>query len=443
MNAVETAPLVEGNRPRDVKKFFLLLALFASPFAASQIAIYDLLFDVARGSHHPAEKVGSLLSSVAVMNGVITMIVSIVLNTYTDRAGRKQGLIWFMGLTSLGVLFFPICAYILPHKWDLWRMMAPYFLMALGGSPSVMLNLSVLYITDLLPNPRLRTEYLSFLIGIVMSVQAIAPGLGGAMLKSGVHLAPYFYGCTVFMAISTFAFYWFAKSDVPDEQADVQDSPKSLQRAVELATFKHCETPALRRNALIVFVNFLVSNMCAVGFLDLIMVYAKQSFKWTGSNVGANMFELFSIRTLWAVLGFPLLYARLTTYWPASSKTVDIADSVHMFACNILTVAGYLALGFAQTSSQYSHGLAVLANDAIVGPVWINALLKHVDPAHKGEFMAALSVIGKPVEAFLPALMMKILTATLTSWPQCVFFVAAGIILLLLVSQFFIKPIRT
>lgn len=460
-----------GHRKNQVRLFIGLVSILSFPLAASQIVVYDLLFEAVcaqlslpnkecANDPKAAGSVADILSAVSLLNGVIATIVMVVISAASDRLGRKFGLIWFGSFMILSIVAFPLMAYSVPSSISHWRMLLPYVFAAVAGTPTLMLNMSVLYIIDFLPEPHLRTEYLSLLLGSAMLVQASAPGLGSALLqRTGITYANYMFLCAIAMTAGLLLLNLVleepshkgtasAVEGADDEMRDecrrgkgfVASIMDRIARSLDMISFAHCETPIRRRNAWILLLNFFFSNEFAVGFLDLISVYAKHTFGWAAARIGQNVAYMFSVKTAWALLGFPFIYNQLVNHWPAHPQDVDRADLVHMYLGSVLTLCGYLAISSAKTSPQYTAGTIVLANDAISGPIWINALLKHVPMQQKGEFMGALSLANKPAGAILPALLMKIFQQTVDTQPNLVFYLVSVMAAVLVGTLFLLNP---
>nr|UJH94572.1 ST.19 [Starmerella bombicola] len=460
-----------GHRKNQVRLFLGLVSILSFPLAASQIVVYDLLFEavcaqlslpIKECANDPgvAGSVADILSAVSLLNGVIATIVMVVISAASDKLGRKFGLIWFGSFMILSIVSFPLMAYSVPSDFSHWRMLLPYIFAAIAGTPTLMLNMSVLYIIDFLPEPHLRTEYLSLLLGSAMLVQASAPGLGSALLqKHGITYANYMFLCAIAMTAGLILLCSVLEepshagtaladggedSETHNEYRHGKGFVASIRNRVaksfDMISFAHCKTPIRRRNAWILLLNFFFSNEFAVGFLDLISVYAKHTFGWAAARIGQNIAYMFSVKTAWALVGFPFIYNQLVTRWPAHPQDVDRTDLIHMYLGAFLTLCGYIAISSAKTSSQYTAGTIVLANDAISGPIWINALLKHVPMQQKGEFMGALSLANKPAGAVLPAMLMKIFQQTVDTQPNLVFYLVSIMAAVLIGTIFLLKP---
>lgn len=486
----ETVPLLSSSSNsgiHEVRKFLALLCiLFSLPYAASTIAVYDILYDVAckyysispdkcSSSPESTQFVTSLFSVVSIINATLATVFLVAATIWSDRkGGRERGLVWFMGLCALAVLSYPFMAYAFDAKQTPWRMIVPYVLFALSGTPTLLLNLSMLHITDLVPEASTRTKSLSLLVGFAMLTQAFAPGLGGSVLKTGISLKTYMGVCGLWMTIGTIVFAFNLKPtgldsndsngniteehentsahsehDNHNEDGDGHDQTNtgesSSDESITVSNvsfkklFRHLGIYDFlgvmkSRNAIIVALNFVLSNELAIGILELIMVYAKRTFSWTSPKIGQTQFMLFAVRTMWALVGFPFLYSAITNIWPAHPSEVDKADLVHMSLCNIITIVSYSVMASASTSSQYTVGIFLLANDGIVGTVWINSLIKQVPPSRKGAFMGGLSLINKPAGAILPAVFMKVLQYTTDTNPSTVLWIIVGIAVFLTLS---------
>lgn len=493
----ETVPLLSSSSNsgiHEVRKFLALLCvLFSLPYAASTIAVYDILYDAACKYHsispdeclsspESTQFVTSLFSVVSILNATLATVVLVAATIWSDRkGGRERGLVWFMGLCALAVISFPVMAYTFDAKITPWRMIVPYVLFALSGTPTLLLNLSMLHITDLVPEPSTRTKSLSLLVGFAMLTQSFAPGLGSSVLKTGISLKVYMLACGLWMSIGTLVFAFNLtptskgsvdnndntaaeqgntstqsdddnQTDNSSEQADdryeTSDSSSIDSVPMSRASLKFLLSHLgiydflgvmKSRNAIIVALNFMLSNELAIGIIDLIMVYAKRAFGWEGPKVGQTLFMLFAVRTIWALVGFPVLYSKITNIWPAHPSEVDKADLVHMTLCNIITVVAYSVMATASTSSQYTAGVLLLANDGIVGTVWINSLIKQVPPSRKGAFMGGLSLVNKPAGAILPAIFMKVLQYTTDTNPSTVLWIIVGISVALTLSLSILK----
>lgn len=464
------APL--SHRKNQTRLFIAFISILLFPFAASQIVVYDLLFEAVcaqlglpnescTNDPRVASSVADILSAVSIINGVIATVIMVVVSTASDRLGRKFGLHWFGSFTILSIALFPVMAYFVPSSFSHWRMLLPYIFAAIAGTPTLILNMSVLYIIDFLPEPFLRTEYLSLLFGSAMLLQASAPGLGSALLqKTDITHATYMCICAIAMTVVLVSLNLVLEEPpregtnlvVEEENSEAQNEHRHgkgfvasiknrIARSLEMVSFSHCETPVRRRNACILLLNFFFSNEFAVGFLDLISIYAKHTFGWAATRIGQNFAFMFSVKTAWALLGFPFIYNQLVKRWPANPKEVDRADLIHMLLGAILTFCGYLAISLAKSSPQFTAGTIILANDAISGPIWINALLKHVPIEQKGEFMGALSLVNKPAGAILPALLMMIFQQTVDTQTDLVFYVVSAMAAALVGTIFLLKPI--
>ncbi|ANB14245.1 hypothetical protein AWJ20_5206 [Sugiyamaella lignohabitans] len=392
--------------------------------------------------------------------GILGIVATPKLASYSDRIGRKYIILWcsFCGMFA-DIIPFLCTSY--PQYFDYRWLLVSSAIQGIGGSLMTVQVLNSSYVADCIP-PSLRAKSLAMLDSCLFGSIAIGPVIGSLILSTYRSLPKLYMvsiGFYVTNIVLTALFLVESRPLKARRMSQVQydtDLEQVMSNATNwqqylhkvnflkplaLLKFDHLSDRASRRNARMLVIMASLGMEFAIAISPIIMMIAELKFKWTGVEVGYLISVFGMSRVFVLAIIFPLALRFLRSKFRVVGNGLDKVDLTMIRIGQLISIFGYSALGNAPNPKVFA---IVLIIDSLAGvqiPSMKNAIIKHAPQDRIGELLGALSLVNNFSMVVGPLVFFRIFNLTVATRPQTVFeIVSLGFFCLLITSFFLSKP---
>ncbi|KAJ6602800.1 MFS general substrate transporter [Mycena vulgaris] len=178
--------------------------------------------------------------------------------------------------------------------------------------------------------------------------------------------------------------------------------------------------------------------------VSALIVYLTTQFNYTPQDTGyvlttlnlSNVFILIAVVPLVVRLLRPLYKRRQPEPQLESSQNAQVVTGatdhldVHIVIVSwILEASAYIVLASMTTKATQLAAVVLVGFGAGRAPVFRSLVVGSVDPLKQGQTLAAIEMVASVGMFLSPMVMGSVLTASIATWPQLVFFVQAAIVI--------------
>ncbi|KAJ7263097.1 MFS general substrate transporter [Mycena rebaudengoi] len=385
------------------------------------------------------------LTVMAMSDGFGSMVAYATLSFLASKFGRKPAILSVVtvGLAADIVIVASKCvaAEFEVALWGIWVIFNSL------SQPLIIVFATNMFLVDLVDAEE-RTGALSSLWGWSTLGSSLSFTIGGTITTRSDNDLPVYYIAGGIWVLIWLYIWFFVQESFPKHKRDelrrirlaenAQSRPKNLivskigQIFEPLKRLQPSRDPETgTRNWRLVYCAvhvFLVDLGGSYGATALI-VYLTALQKYTPEETGyaLTMLNLTGVAVLTVVIPYSVKFLR-PRYTDAKNQARERLDTHIVIVSWIFDAAGYILVG--STSSRVAQLGAVILIGCSAGraPVFRSLAVSSVDPVHQGQTLAAVEMVAGLGKLLSPLLMGSILSSTISTLPQLVFYVQSMIV---------------
>nr|UJH94640.1 ST.27 [Starmerella bombicola] len=386
------------------------------------------------------DKVAGFIAVSTAFGGAMSLLVSTYLSIMSDRLGRKPVFIGAMLLSCLSQISIWYLVFHQDTIQTYWVLLIPLFVDKLGGGLPLVVQLSVAYVSDMVPDVGHRTRLVAISEGTLYGTLAVGPSLGSTIIKKA-GLERLYIISSIGMLIAALVSFFFLKESLSSFHKRRNSVHKpSVKSSFSLLKFDHVEGSLDRWNARLILISSIITNSFGMNFIGVILLFPRRKFGWSAVETGYLISSMSSTRTFWFLLGFPFLYSRLSKLWAIHSDRLDRVDLAFLRVSLLFSATGYLLMGHAQSEKQYFAFGVIDACSAIGRSVFTSSLIKYLPQGQYGSYMAAVNFINSSISVVGPTFFLTLYTWASQWRPFLPFEVQSATFATVLLTTLLLKP---
>lgn len=390
-----------------------------------------------------------MLTFVAIMDGVGSVVGYSALSFFSSRHGRKPVMLAMLALASCYGASLVLSTLVPPGAPEL-ALLALWLLALSLASPPVFGFLANMFVVDTTPAAA-RTAGMSAQSGWSILGGAVSFSLGGLITKRADNvLVVYCLSAGMLAALGAYVFFVVPESFTRDRREALRRQRAEAQRASgssswrrlvapfePLKQFRPARNPRTgRRNWRLFYcaVHIFAAQLADAYGAVSIVLYLTARFDYKPSETGyvLTTLSLVDVFTLTVVL--PLLVRRVLRPFylrPKPNGSTDTSDrlDVHIAVASwCVNAAAYVLLGAVHTRAAQIGAVVLLGFGSGGGPVARSLVVATVHPLKQGDALGAVEMVSSLGTLLSPVVMGSVMTATISTLPQVVFWVHGAIV---------------
>ncbi|KAJ6588992.1 MFS general substrate transporter [Mycena capillaripes] len=400
------------------------------------------------------ESYAAFIAVVALMDGIGSLGGYAALSFFAARLGRRGAMVIVLGI-GLGADIALICSTLVAPSVEL-PLFVLWLIQASFSQATLVAFVANIYLVDLVHEDN-RTSALSSLAGWSALGSVLSFSLGGTITTRGGNvLAVYYIAGALWIAALLYVWLLLPESfpkakreELRLERESEQTASGRWQRilsspAAVLAPLKHL-APAHdprtgRRNwrLLICAVHMFFAGLGGGYALPSLVTIVTSLYQYTPEETGYTLTALSVTNMFVLAVAIPQLvrllrplYRRLSSQPRVDTEVVEATDrlDVHIaFVSWVTEAAAYIIFGFMRTGATQLAAVILIGCGPGYAPAVRSLVAASVEPLKQGETLGAIEMVWGLGLFFSPLVMGSILSATIASVPQTVFYVQAGIV---------------
>ncbi|KAJ7334830.1 major facilitator superfamily domain-containing protein [Mycena albidolilacea] len=401
------------------------------------------------------ESYAAFMALVALMDGIGSLGGYAALSFLAARLGRRAAMATVLGV-GLGADLALIASTLVAPRLEV-PLFALWLISASFSQANLVAFVTNIYLVDLVHEDN-RTSALSSLAGWAALGSVLSFSVGGTITTRGGNLlAVYMVAGTLW--IIGLLYVWLvlpesfpkAKRDALRRERQRQVTPGRWRvlsgPAAVLAPLKHLapvrDLQTGRRNwrLLICAVHMLLVGLGGGYAVASIVTIVTSLYQYKPHETGYMLTALGGTNMFVLTLAIPFLVRVLRPLYRRSSIQLPMGDDaevveatdrldVHIaFVSWVTEAAACLIFGYMRTRATQLAAVILIGCGPGYGPAVRSLVAASVEPLKQGETLGAIEMVWGLGLFFSPLLMGSILSATITSVPQTVFYVQAGIVI--------------
>ncbi|KAJ7452397.1 MFS general substrate transporter [Mycena galericulata] len=399
----------------------------------------------------------TVLTIMALSDGIGSMAAYAVLGFIASRLGRKPAILSVMAV-GLAANLVIIASEHVPPTFIQFALLALFMAFHSLSQPMIIVFATNLYLVDLVKTEE-RTAALSSLWGWSTLGTALGFTIGGEITtRSGQDLSVYYVAAIIWIALFAYTSLRIPESFPKHKRDELRRALASAQGSSSESWLRNAIRPILEplrqlkptrnpetgtrnwRLILCAIHVFLVDLGYAYGSTALI-VYLTAVYRYTPQETGYALTTLnlvcvpvLTVAIPYAVRVLRHRYARKYSEHAASSEDRILARArdrvdIHLvFLSWAIDATGFITLASVTSRAAQFGAIVLIGCSTGRAPVFRSLVVSSADQLQQGQTLAAIEIISGLGKLLSPVVMGSILSATITTMPQLIFYVQAVIV---------------
>ncbi|KAF7377866.1 MFS general substrate transporter [Mycena sanguinolenta] len=392
------------------------------------------------------KRYATVLTVMAISDGIGSTVAYASLSFIASRLGRKPAILSAIAIGLAGNMIIIAAKSVGPTEAQ-FALLALWMLFNSFSQPLIIVFATNMYLVDLVDAEE-RTAAISSLWGWSTLGSALSFSIGGAITtRSGQDLLVYFVAGSVWIAMFVYVNLVIPES-FPKHKRDelqralastAQGSWRSVVKPIfeplyQLKPPRNPETGKRNWRLVICALHVLVVDIGGAYASTAFIVYFTAVHRYTPQETGYALttLNLVSVATLTTVIPYVVPD-------PPSPLRTDRVDIHVVFFSFCINCTAFVILASVSSRIAQFGALMLIGCSAGCVPVFRSLVVSSVDPLKQGQTLAAIEMVAAFGKLLSPVLMGSILSATISTIPQLVFYVQAAIVISGATVLFFVR----
>ncbi|KAJ7248268.1 major facilitator superfamily domain-containing protein [Mycena haematopus] len=417
------------------------------------------------------KRYASALTIMAFSDGIGSMIAYAGLSFLASRLGRKPAILSVVavGLAANVVIISSKHVHTTPIEFAL---LALWMVFNSLSQPLILVFATNMYLVDLV-NAEERTATLSSLWGWSTLGSALSFTIGGTITTgSGQDLPVYFVAASIWIALFAYI-YLLVPESFPKHKRDelrralastTQGPAKIWLRSLvqpileplnQLKPIRNPDTGKQSWRLVLCAIHVLLVDVGGAYGATALIVYLTAVQRYTPQETGYALTTLnvvgVAILTVVIPYAVGILRPRYTRRYSLHASQAETSEDVFflrardrvdvhvVFLSWSIDAAAFIILGSATSRMAQFGAIVLIGCSAGRAPVFRSLVVSSVDPLKQGQTLAAIEIAAGFGKLLSPVIMGSILSATISTLPQLVFYVQAAIVVSGATVLFFVR----
>ncbi|KAJ6461030.1 MFS general substrate transporter [Mycena sanguinolenta] len=404
------------------------------------------------------KRYATVLTTMAISDGIGSTIAYAGLSFIASRLGRKPAILSAIAVGLAGNMVIIASKSVGPTEAQ-FALLALWMVFNSFSQPLIIVFATNMYLVDLV-NAEERTAAISSLWGWSTLGSALSFTIGGAITtRTGQDLLVYFVAASIWIAMFAYVNLAIPESFPKHKRDELRRALASTARTSagglrsviqpileplnQLKPIRNPETGKRNWRLVICATHVLIVDLGGAYASTAFIVYFTAVHRYTPQETGYALttLNLVSVATLTAVIPYVVrtLRSRYTRRYsthapPETSEDAILARArdrvdIHVvfFSFCINSTAFIIMASVSSRMAQFG-ALMLIGCSAGRVPVFRSLVVSSVDPLKQGQTLAAIEMVAAFGQLLSPVLMGSILSATISTIPQLVFYIQAAVV---------------
>ncbi|KAJ7916133.1 MFS general substrate transporter [Mycena leptocephala] len=406
------------------------------------------------------KRYATVLTVMAISDGLGSMVAYAGLSFLASRLGRKPAILSVIAVGLAANLVIIASKHV--HNTHIeFALLALWMVFNSLSQPLIIVFATNMYLVDLV-NTEERTAALSSLWGCLSQTgSALSFTIGGAITtRSSQDLPVYYTAGTIWVALFAYIYFLVPESFPKHKRDELRRSlasaalglpPKSwlhtkvqpiLEPLAQIKPIRNPDTGARNWRLVLCAIHVFFVDLGGGYSATALIVYLTSVQRYTPQETGyaLTVLNLVGVTVLTAVIPYavrflrPRYTRRYTASFADSSEDTILARArdrvdVHVvFLSWCIDAAAFIALGSVTSRVAQFGAIILIGCSAGRAPVFRSLVVSSVDPLKQGQALAAIEMVAGFGKLLSPVVIGSILSATISTLPQLVFYIQAAIV---------------